>query len=86
LQVGIGNHWLDASGRVAANDDGRAPLLSDLAPGEARELELTVNAPKEPGDYTLEVDALQEGVSWFALKGSKTARAAVRVEAGWLDW
>jgi Dolichyl-phosphate-mannose-protein mannosyltransferase len=86
LQVGIGNHWLDAAGREAAHDDGRAPLLSDLAPGEARELELTINAPKEPGDYTLEVDALQEGVSWFALKGSGTARARVRVESGWLDW
>jgi hypothetical protein len=86
LQVGVGNHWLDAAGREAVHDDGRAPLASDLAPGEARELELTVNAPKRPGEYTLEVDALQEGVSWFALKGSKTARARVKVESGWLDW
>ena len=68
------------------HDDGRAPLASDLRPGESREMELTVNAPKEPGEYTLEVDGLQEGVSWFALKGSKTARARVRVESGWFDW
>jgi hypothetical protein len=86
FQVGIGNHWLDAEGREAVHDDGRAPLASDLRPGESREMELTVNAPKEPGEYTLEVDVLQEGVSWFALKGSKTARARVRVEAGWFDW
>lgn len=86
FQVGIGNHWLDAAGREVTHDDGRAPLSSDLGPGESRETELTVNAPKEPGEYTLEVDVLQEGVSWFALKGSKTARVRVRVEAGWLDW
>jgi 4-amino-4-deoxy-L-arabinose transferase-like glycosyltransferase len=86
FQVGIGNHWLDAEGREVIHDDGRAPLASDLAPGESREMELTVNAPKEPGEYTLEVDALQEGVSWFALKGSKTARVRVRVESGWFDW
>jgi 4-amino-4-deoxy-L-arabinose transferase-like glycosyltransferase len=86
FQVGIGDHWLDAEGREVVHDDGRAPLDSDLRPGEAREMELTINAPKRPGDYTLEVDALQEGVSWFALKGSKTARARVRVESGWLDW
>ena len=86
FQVGIGNHWLDAGGREVIHDDGRTPLLSDLRPGESRETELTINAPKEPGEYTLEVDVLQEGVSWFALKGSKTARARVRVEAGWFDW
>jgi hypothetical protein len=86
LQVAVGNHWLDAEGREAVHDDGRTPLLSDLRPGESREMELTINAPKEPGEYTLEVDVLQEGVSWFALKGSKTARARVRVEAGWFDW
>lgn len=86
FQVGIGNHWLDAEGREVTHDDGRAPLASDLRAGESREMELTINAPKEPGEYTLEVDVLQEGVSWFALKGSKTARARVRVESGWFDW
>jgi hypothetical protein len=85
FQVGVGNHWLDAVGREAVHDDGRAPLSSDLRPGEAREFELTINAPKEPGDYTLEVDVLQEGVSWFALKGSEPAHMRVRVESGWLD-
>ncbi len=86
FQVGIGNHWLDPEGREVIHDDGRAPLASDLLPGESREMELNVNAPKGPGEYTLEVDVLQEGVSWFALKGSKTARARVRVESRWFDW
>jgi hypothetical protein len=86
FQVGIGNHWLNADGIELTHDDGRAPLEADLPPGDSRLVELTVNAPKEPGDYLLEVDMLQEGVSWFALKGSRTARVRVRVEAGWFDW
>jgi hypothetical protein len=79
-QVTLGNHWLAADGRVLRNDDGRAPLARDLAPGEETLMPLVVNAPRAAGDYVLEVDALQEGVAWFGLRGSKTARLRVRVE------
>jgi 4-amino-4-deoxy-L-arabinose transferase-like glycosyltransferase len=79
-QVSLGNHWLDHSGKVIISDDGRAALLSDLRPGEEVELRLVVNAPNKPSDYLLELDMLQEGVSWFGLKGSPTLRLPVRVE------
>jgi hypothetical protein len=39
-----------------------------------------VNAPRIPGDYILELDMLQEGVSWFGLLGSTTLKLPVRVE------
>jgi hypothetical protein len=39
-----------------------------------------VNAPKNPGDYLLELDMLQEGVSWFGLQGSETLQIPIRVE------
>ncbi|HEX8291512.1 MAG TPA: hypothetical protein VF570_07155, partial [Pyrinomonadaceae bacterium] len=80
LQLSAANHWLDASGRPVVNDDGRGALPRDLRPGEEAELTFAVNAPRRPGDYLLEVDMLQEGVSWFALKGSPTLRVPVRVE------
>jgi hypothetical protein len=80
FQLSLGNHWLDASGRVVVNDDGREPLLRDLLPGEETELRLVVNAPRRRGDYLLEIDLLQEGVSWFGLKGSQTLRVPVRVD------
>jgi hypothetical protein len=79
-QLSLGNHWLDPSGRVLINDDGRTQLPRDLQPGEEIEVKLHVNAPNAPGDYLLELDMLQEGVSWFGLKGSPTARLPVRVE------
>ena len=79
-QVALGNHWLDAQGNMLVHDDGRSALLRDLQPGETTELSLTVNAPRNPGDYLLEIDMLQESVSWFALAGSTPIRMRVRVE------
>ena len=78
-QVSVGNHWLDADGKTLINDDARSALLRDLKPGETIELPLTVNAPAVAGRYLLEIDMLQEGVSWFGLKGSQTVRVPVNV-------
>ena len=83
LQVSLGNHWLDNRGQSIVNDDGRTPLLADLKPGDALEMVLIVNAPKFPGNYLLEVDMVQEGVSWFGLKGSPTMRQLVKVDRSW---
>jgi hypothetical protein len=80
FQINIGNHWLDSSGKMVVNDDGRATLLQDLPPGHEAEFSFTINAPRSPGPYILEIDALQENVSWFGLKGSKTLRVPVSVE------
>ena len=80
FQINIGNHWLDGAGRTIVNDDGRATLLQDLLPGQEAEFSFTVNAPGDAGQYILEVDVLQENVSWFGLKGSKTLRLPVTVE------
>jgi 4-amino-4-deoxy-L-arabinose transferase-like glycosyltransferase len=80
FQVSAGNHWLDHDGKMLNNDDGRAALLRDLRPGEETQLKLTVNAPKKPGSYLLEVDMLQEGTAWFGTRGSPTVRIPVKVE------
>jgi hypothetical protein len=79
-QVSLGNHWLDGDGRMLVHDDGRSALLEDLKPGEVMELPLTINAPRKAGEYILELDMLQEGVSWFGLKGSPTLRLRLRIE------
>ncbi|HEY6230124.1 MAG TPA: glycosyltransferase family 39 protein [Pyrinomonadaceae bacterium] len=79
FQIAVGNHWLDAAGNVVSNDDGRTALEQDLRPGETMTMRLVVNAPAQRGDYILEIDVVQEGVSWFSLKGSKTWRARVKV-------
>lgn len=75
-----GNHWLDDKNNVVINDDGRSILLHDLNPGEEMEVPVTITAPASPGVYTLEVDVVQEGVTWFGSRGSPTLRANIRVE------
>jgi hypothetical protein len=80
FQITLGNHWLDESGKIIILDDGRSRLPYDLLPGKSVEILLNVAAPTQPGNYTLEVDLVQEGVAWFVQKGSKALRSVVRVE------
>ena len=78
-QVSVGNHWLDAGGTQVVVDDGRAALPEDVAPGASVQLELEVTAPDARGAYRLEVDCVQEGVAWFADRGSTTSTTRVKV-------
>jgi hypothetical protein len=80
FQVNAGDRWLDASAVRIVNDlDGRRALESDLAPGATVSLQLDVTAPREPGEYTLEVDMIHEGVTFFREKGSTPLRTRVRI-------
>ena len=76
--LAAGNRWLKPDGTLVA-DDGRYGIGKDLKPGEETEVPLLVTAPKEPGEYILEVDLVQEQVAWFSDKGSPTARAKITV-------
>lgn len=75
----VGNHWRSRRGRMLVNDDGREPLLRPLAPGETVGVTLIAIAPTKPGRYVLELDLVQERVSWFADRGSPTTRVPVHV-------
>jgi hypothetical protein len=77
--IAIGDRWLDKDGKLLTEMDGRLGISKDLKPGEEVELPLAITAPKEPGDYILEVDLVQEQVAWFSDKGSQTARTKVMV-------
>jgi len=79
LRLSAGNHWLDQNGNTVVNDDGRSPVWNDVSPGATLTLPLLINAPRQAGEYVLEVDMLQEGISWFATKGSRTWRGRVIV-------
>jgi hypothetical protein len=78
--LAAGDRWFNAADEKLVTDmDGRHGLNKDLRPGEETEIPLTITAPKEPGDYILEVDLVQEQVAWFHDKGSPTARTKVTV-------
>ncbi|MGH9906764.1 MAG: hypothetical protein ACRD8U_14415, partial [Pyrinomonadaceae bacterium] len=79
-RLSVGNHWLDDNNKIVINDDGRTALPYDLEPEEEIEIPLTITAPTAAGDYILEVDMLQEGVTWFGSKGSATLKFRIRVD------
>lgn len=78
----LGNHWLSADGKLFTNDDGRTPLIDGLRPSETVYVPLRVITPTAPGTYILELDMVQEGLTWFAQKGSRTFRTKVDVSKG----
>jgi hypothetical protein len=77
--LAAGNRWLKPDGSLVTNMDGRYGIGKDLQPGEETEVPLAITAPKEPGEYTLEVDLIQEQVAWFSDKGSPTAKTKITV-------
>ena len=79
--LAVADRWLEADGEKLVTDmDGRYGLPRNLKPAEEMEVPLLITAPKDPGDYILELDLVQEQVAWFHDKGSGTARVKIRVE------
>jgi SAM-dependent methyltransferase len=76
-RLNVGNHWLDHSGTMLQLDDGRANL-PELRPNEEAIIPLIVTAPARSGRYLLQVDLVEEGVSWFAARGVVAPRIPVR--------
>jgi len=74
--IDMGNHWI---GGGAIVEDNRAVLKSDLPAGGETEMTLAVTAPRTPGEYTLEIDMVHEGVTWFSERGARPLRLSVRV-------
>ena len=81
-RLAIGNHWLDEGGDVVILDDGRSRLPDHTGAGDQVPVELTVTAPAQTGSYLLEIDLVEEGVTWFAERGSEPVRLLASVAAG----
>jgi SAM-dependent methyltransferase len=81
-QVNVAGHWLYPDGSTHHEHDARCPLPFDAAPGDAVEVLLDVPVPPHNGDYVLELDVVQEEVTWFAQAGSEAERLEIRVEGG----
>jgi hypothetical protein len=77
--IAIGNRWLDKDGKRTTDMEGHNGIPKDLKPGDETEMSLLITAPKAPGDYTMELDMVQESVAWFGDKGSPTTKVKVTV-------
>jgi hypothetical protein len=77
--IALGNHWLSSRGETLIWGDGRTPLSQLVGPGQVAELQLSIRAPSEAGVYLLEIDLVEEGVTWFNEKGARTSFVRVTV-------
>lgn len=64
--VRLSYHWLDRAGVVVVWDGERTVLPRDVAPGETVSVMLAYAPPLATGAYTLRIDLVREGVSWFS--------------------
>jgi hypothetical protein len=79
--ITLRNRWLEPGGEKVVNDlDGGSPLQHDIRPGEEFSLPIKVGAPKQPGEYVLEFDMVQEQVTFFRERGSTPATVRVVVK------
>src|SRR5580698_932941 len=62
-----GYHLFDDPSGTLVVDGARDPL--DLTPGSQRKFETHVALPAEPGEYSVNISAMQEHVAWFYEKG-----------------
>jgi Ig-like domain from next to BRCA1 gene len=82
FQVNLGNNWYDERNvRILNHPYVRSGLPRDLRPGEEAEISLNITAPDKPGQYTLQIDLVQEMVAWFSEKGSTAPKFKVSVRA-----
>jgi 4-amino-4-deoxy-L-arabinose transferase-like glycosyltransferase len=77
--VGLRNRWLRPDGSVLNDADGRSRFPYDLEPGDTAGVQLEITAPQIPGEYTLELDVVQDEFVWFGDKGSQRSRWQVTV-------
>ncbi|RDV82344.1 TadE/TadG family type IV pilus assembly protein [Ammonifex thiophilus] len=82
-RFGLSYHWYDRNtGKVVLWDGARDYVEAPVAAGQGYTFDLPVTAPPGPGVYTLVIDMVQEGVTWFEQKGCPVLRADVEVPRG----
>ena len=78
--VALGFLWYNSAGEKVNQEQGVSLLPNVLKPGESVPFKVTVQAPSQPGDYTLYFSMFQHNVAWFNHKGAAPLAVNVKVE------
>ncbi|MCW5844687.1 MAG: N-acetylmuramoyl-L-alanine amidase [Caldilinea sp.] len=65
--------------------DLRTDVPDDVTPGQTVVIQARIALPDEPGNYTLELDLVQEGVTWFKERGATVLTRWLTVEPPQMD-
>jgi hypothetical protein len=71
--IKLSYHLFDADGECITWDNPRSQFYPVLPPGAEQYVDLGVVAPEIKGAYTLELDMVWEGITWFKDKGNRTS-------------
>lgn len=79
----LGYHYYRGRRRLnmAPQRDLRTDLPADVPPGETVTIEARIALPPEPGNYTIELDLVHEGVTWFKAQKAPVLTRWLTVEA-----
>jgi hypothetical protein len=77
--VRVAYRWLGADGKILSKYGDRVDLPKPVPPGGTQAVRISVKSPPNPGQYRLQVDLLQELVSWFEARGAATSIQPVTV-------
>jgi peptidoglycan hydrolase-like amidase len=80
--VNLSYHLIDANGNAVIWDGPRVPIGGDMAVGASNQFTVGYTAPSVAGSYTLVIDLVREGVSWFQGLGSQPFRQNFAVTSG----
>jgi len=69
---GLSYHLLSDSGQLLKYDNARSYFEAPLAPSSTTAVDLTIQAPTEPGSYLIEIDLVWESMWWAKEKGNPT--------------
>lgn len=76
---GLSYHLFSHDGYLLRWDNERTWFRRALQTGEARDMQVAIAAPPDPGRYRVELDIVWEGVAWLKEKGSPTSTVDILV-------
>lgn len=68
--VRLSYRWADATGKLLPQGAERGELSASVPAGEMANFSMEVLSPKDPGSYQLQLDLVEELVSFFSAKGA----------------
>jgi SAM-dependent methyltransferase len=79
--VTLGGKLLDDQGKLITSALPRTCLPRRIPPGESVDLRMSFPAPSQPGNYRVCLDMIDEFITWFGDRGSRTPHIDIRVKA-----
>lgn len=78
-RIDLSYHILNKWNKSILEGD-RVNLTKVIRNGEGASLQLKIKAPNDKGKYKIEIDMVQEGITWFKEKGSEVYNIELTVE------